>query len=109
MKLNRQCAPVLVGLSLVLVQGCSRPPAPKAEQFVGKWRSSRLASLPLTLASNGEWEIKGDGGAALQYGVWRIEGQRVIWTIRIGLSFGRLMGPAPSSAGSIKGVCDDPL
>jgi hypothetical protein len=82
-KLNRQCAPVLLGLSLVLVQGCSRPPAPTAEQFVGKWRSSRLASLPLTLASNGEWEIKGDGGAALQYGVWRIEGQRLIWTIRI--------------------------
>lgn len=83
MHLSRWCALALLGLSLVGVPGCSRAPAPKAEQFVGKWRSSRLASLPLTLASNGEWEIKGEGGTALQYGVWRIEGQRLLWTTRM--------------------------
>ena len=80
---SRWGALALVGLSWMLVTGCSRAPAPKAEQFVGKWQSSRLASLPLTLASNGEWEIKADGGTALQYGVWRIDGQRLIWTTRI--------------------------
>lgn len=73
----------LVGVVLVLLQGCSRSPAPNAEQFVGKWRSSRLASLPLTMSSNGEWEIKGEGDADLQFGVWRVEGQRMLWTIRI--------------------------
>lgn len=73
----------LVGVGLALLQGCSRSPAPNAEQFVGKWRSSRLASLPLTMSSNGEWEIKGEGDTALQYGVWHVEGQRMLWTIQI--------------------------
>lgn len=83
MRPSRWGALALVGLSWMLVTGCSRASAPKAEQFVGKWQSSRLASLPLTLASTGEWEIKADGGTALQYGVWRIDGQRLIWTTRI--------------------------
>ena len=83
MCLTRWCVLALVGVGMILAQGCSQPAAPKAEQFVGKWQSSRLASLPLTMGSTGEWEIMGEGGLALQYGVWRVEGQRMLWTIRI--------------------------
>lgn len=51
--------------------------------FVGKWQSSRLVT-PLHLTANGEWEIKGEDGAVLQYGVWRLEGQKIVWTIKQG-------------------------
>lgn len=51
--------------------------------FVGKWQSSRLVT-PLHLTANGEWEIKGEDGAVLQYGVWRVEGKKIVWTIKQG-------------------------
>jgi hypothetical protein len=51
--------------------------------FVGKWQSSRLVT-PLHLAANGEWEIKTDAGAVLQYGVWRYEDKKIVWTIKQG-------------------------
>lgn len=51
--------------------------------FVGKWQSSRLAT-PLHLAANGEWEIRTQDGAILQYGVWRYESKKIVWTIKRG-------------------------
>ncbi len=49
------------------------------KDFVGKWVSSRSAT-PIHLYANGEWEIKADGGAAMQYGVWQIKGRQIIWS-----------------------------
>ena len=51
--------------------------------FVGKWQSSRLVT-PLHLAANGEWEIRTGEGTVLQYGVWRYEDKKIVWTIKQG-------------------------
>jgi hypothetical protein len=51
--------------------------------FVGQWQSSRTLT-PLIIAANGEWEIKTPEGAVLQYGIWRYENQKIIWTIKQG-------------------------
>lgn len=68
---------------LALAGACSRAPEPRAEQFVGQWKSSRLATMPLHMHANGEWEIKADEGNAVQYGVWRVQGRRMLWTVRM--------------------------
>jgi hypothetical protein len=66
-----------------LLTACSGPDQPKTEQFVGIWKSSRMASRPVHLLGNGDWEIRAeDGGKPLQYGVWRVQGSYLIWTIR---------------------------
>lgn len=63
---------------VVLLAACQKPLAP--EQFVGRWKSSRL-STPLVMRANGDWEIRDGEGAVLQYGVWQLDGQRLVWTI----------------------------
>jgi hypothetical protein len=55
----------------------------KDSSFVGKWKSSKLET-PLYLYDNGEWEIKKNDGAILQYGVWRYEGKKIIWSFKAG-------------------------
>lgn len=42
-----------------------------------------MATMPLQMQANGEWEIKSADGTALQYGVWQVQGRRMVWTIRI--------------------------
>jgi len=51
--------------------------------FVGTWQSSRTLT-PLIIAANGEWEIKTVEGSVLQYGIWRFENNKIIWTIKQG-------------------------
>lgn len=51
--------------------------------FVGKWKSSKLET-PLVLLDNGEWEIKQDDGAVLQYGLWEYRDGNIIWTVKSG-------------------------
>lgn len=51
--------------------------------FVGTWQSSRTLT-PLILSANGEWEIRTPEGSVLQYGIWRYERNRIIWTIKQG-------------------------
>jgi hypothetical protein len=68
-------------LCLALLAACSREPRP--EQFAGKWKSSRLAT-PLHLHANGEWEIRADDDAVLQYGVWQLQGSTFVWSISQG-------------------------
>ena len=63
----------------VFTAGCERKPV--AAQFVGTWKSSRL-STPLRMQANGDWEIRTEDGTVLQYGVWQLHGQRLVWTIR---------------------------
>ena len=60
---------------------CSREPV--AEQFVGTWKSSRLATSPLLMRANGDWEIRSADDRVLQYGVWQVQGRRLLWTIRM--------------------------
>jgi hypothetical protein len=80
---DRGTAALVAAVAFALVvPGCSREPVPRQEMFVGKWKSSRLAT-PLHLHQNGEWEIKTDEDRVLQYGVWQLEGKRFVWSIRI--------------------------
>lgn len=63
----------------VLLTACGK--APEARQFVGTWKSSRITT-PIVLMDNGEWEIRDAEGAVLQFGLWRVDGQSLVWTIR---------------------------
>jgi hypothetical protein len=38
----------------------------------------------VVLLDNGEWEIRDAEGAVLQYGLWRVDGQSLVWTLRGG-------------------------
>ncbi|AMO22060.1 hypothetical protein [Ramlibacter tataouinensis] len=67
---------------VALATGCSGS-EPRAEQFVGKWKSSRLATAPLHMHGNGEWEIRSADSQVMQYGLWQLEGQRMVWNIKI--------------------------
>jgi hypothetical protein len=67
----------------LLLASCSRAPEFQSQQFVGVWKSSRLASRPLHLLANGEWEIRSDSAVKpLQYGVWAVQGSVFVWTVR---------------------------
>ena len=67
---------------VLLAVACSGEPHPRHEQFVGKWKSSRLAT-PLHLHENGEWEIRTVEDSVLQYGVWQLQDRRMVWSIKI--------------------------
>jgi len=71
---------VLSGLLVFSVSACKQT---SERDFVGKWQSSR-AVTPIYLAANGEWEIRKDDGSILQYGVWRYENEKIIWSIKQG-------------------------
>jgi len=64
-----------------LFAGCGWS-APRQEQFIGKWKSSRLTTA-LHLYKNGEWEIRTEEGRVLQFGVWQLVGRRILWTIKM--------------------------
>jgi hypothetical protein len=72
-----------LALVLCLFYFASGTKQPKESNFVGTWKSSKLTS-PLSLYENGEWEIKTAGGAILQYGVWRYEDKKIIWSVKVG-------------------------
>ena len=83
--LGRQSLTLAAAISLLvtLAPGCVRDPQPQPQQFVGTWQSSRLASRPLHLLANGDWEIRSEGAAKpLQYGVWQLQGRTMLWTFR---------------------------
>jgi hypothetical protein len=65
----------------LLSAGCGQS-APRQEQFVGKWKSSRLAT-PLHMYKNGEWEIRTEEDSVLQFGVWQLDGRRIVWSIKM--------------------------
>ena len=72
-----------ISLLVMLAPGCTRDPELQPQQFVGTWQSSRLASRPLQLLVNGDWEIRSEGAAKpLQYGVWQLQGRTMLWTFR---------------------------
>lgn len=71
---------LIAGVLLIGLVGCKRY---SECDFVGKWRSSRTLT-PIHLAANGEWEIRKDDGAVLQYGIWRYEDKKLIWSFKQG-------------------------
>lgn len=72
----------LAVLGAALLAGCS--PQPKPEQFAGTWKSSRMATAPLHLHPNGEWEIRSAEGTVMQYGVWQLRDRTFVWSIKQG-------------------------
>lgn len=87
--LVKQLKPVLTLLFLAVITfyGCSSREAITERSFVGKWKSSKLAT-PVYLYANGEWEIKTEEGAILQYGVWEFKNKKIIWSYKIDSSVG---------------------
>ena len=82
---SRSMRPMALAAAAALVlqaAACSGQPAPRHEQFVGKWKSSRLAT-PLHLHRSGEWEIRTDEDQVLQYGVWQLQDRRMVWSIKM--------------------------
>lgn len=78
-----------------LCLACSPSSGAKRQLLVGKWQSSRLMT-PVILHDNGEWEIKQDNGAVLQYGLWDYQGNQLIWTIKQGKMLNRDINPVVS-------------
>ncbi len=76
---------LFIGLLFQGLVACKK--AVSERDFVGKWQSSR-AVTPIYLADNGEWEIRKDDGTVLQYGLWRYEDKKIIWSVK---QDGRLM------------------
>ncbi len=70
---------LLASLSLT---GCSNREPVTEKHFIGKWKSSKLAT-PIYLYENGEWEIKSEAGAVLQYGVWEFKNNNLIWSYKV--------------------------
>lgn len=66
----------------VVAGGCSGRDDISSHNFVGKWKSSRLAT-PLILHDNGDWEIKTEEGSVLQYGVWKYQKNSIVWSIKM--------------------------
>ena len=52
------------------------------QQFVGRWKSSRLGST-LLLNANGEWEMRDTADRVLQYGVWQLRDRTLVWSVRL--------------------------
>jgi hypothetical protein len=82
MSQRRRVVATLAGLAMVPVLLAACQKKLEAAQFVGQWKSSRLTLTPLHLLPNGEWEIRTSEGKVLQYGLWQLDGQRLVWTVR---------------------------
>ena len=93
--LRNHFASLLTAVSLLfLVSSCGGKIEEK--NLVGKWNSSKLAT-PIHIHANGDWEIKTDEGAVLQYGVWRLKGKNIIWTYKLESKIGHDGDPIVSS------------
>ena len=97
-RLTRPVAAVMVMSTLVALSACSSRESFTAKDFVGKWKSSR-ATTPVYMYANGEWELKTDDGAVLQYGVWQYRDGNILWSIkidrRIGHDLNRVLSVKP--------------
>jgi len=74
-------------LTVLSFPGCSGRDAVTEKHFVGKWKSSKLAT-PVYLYANGEWEIRSEEGAILQFGVWEYKERKIIWSYKAGSYIG---------------------
>ncbi|MBC7607984.1 MAG: hypothetical protein H7228_00165 [Polaromonas sp.] len=81
-----------VVLSVIFLGACSKREAVTGKTFVGKWQSSKLVT-PLYLYENGEWEIKKDDGAVLQYGTWEYKDDQILWSFKVDSAVGHDVNP----------------
>jgi hypothetical protein len=81
--LKRLIALLMVAL---MFAGCDRQSITE-KAFVGKWKSTKLET-PIYLYDNGEWEIKTEAGAILQYGVWQFEDKKIRWSVKVNSQIG---------------------
>lgn len=58
-------------------------PSDDVSWVVGRWKSSR-SETPIHIFRNGEWEIRRGEDEVLQYGLWRYDRDRLIWTFKDG-------------------------
>lgn len=72
---------------LLSLSACSSRETITDKAFVGKWKSSKLET-PIYLYGNGEWEIKTERGAILQYGVWQYKANKIMWSYKINSTIG---------------------
>lgn len=77
---NYRAVLTLLFIVAFTLPGCSGE-AITEKNFVGKWHSSKLET-PVHLYANGEWEIKPDDGAVLQYGIWQYKDNKIIWSFK---------------------------
>ncbi len=66
----------------LVVAGCTKHREVDARDFVGTWKSSRLAT-PLVLHASGEWEIRQQDGTRLQYGIWTYQDRHIRWSYKV--------------------------
>lgn len=66
-----------------MLQGCSKHETFFDKDFVGKWKSSRV-STPIYLYENGEWEFLSNEDNVMQYGVWQLTGNKIMWSVKVG-------------------------
>lgn len=71
----------LLFVAALTLYGCSSHETFAETNFIGKWRSSKLAT-PVYLYANGEWEIKTEEGSILQYGIWQYKNNKIIWSFK---------------------------
>ena len=81
MKLPKFILTVMLVL-IAILNGCSDRDAFTENNFVGKWKSSKVTT-PVHLYANGEWEIMTDEGKVLQYGVWQYTKNRIMWSYKV--------------------------
>lgn len=86
---------LLLFVIAVSFYGCSRRDTVTQDYFVGKWKSSKLET-PVFLYRNGEWEIKNDSGAVLQYGIWEYKNKEIIWRFKTDRNLLRDVNPVLS-------------
>lgn len=65
-----------------LLAACSRKPRYSTTDFIGQWHSSK-ALQPIVLYSNGEWELRNDDGKVQQYGIWELQGDYLVWIVKV--------------------------
>jgi len=82
--------------SAVLLAACSGKDVATEKSFVGKWKSSKLET-PVYLYENGDWEIKKDDGAVLQFGVWEYKNKNITWSYKINSYIGHDTNPVLSA------------
>jgi hypothetical protein len=80
MKTKAWLALALVGACLL---GACSHKSPPAQEFVGVWTSSRTTT-PINMYANGEWEIKSGDGHVMQYGVWQVVDDNIMWSYKNG-------------------------
>jgi hypothetical protein len=87
---------VMLLFASLSLSGCSNREPITEKLFVGKWKSSKLTT-PIYLYENGEWEIKSDAGAVLQYGIWEFKNNNIVWNFKVDGYVGRDPNPVLSA------------